>query len=163
MAHRTVALTAMALLMIGCGGGPGPSPVGVPADFATKALAACQHAQGLVAAQGPFPVANFNPTAPDVTKFPAVATYLRVTATTWETWLSDLKALGEPSTGQGTWDDLLSAVQHHRDLNADQIVAADSGDGPKFASDFDAGKTTQADVLRAATAAGVAACAQVDR
>ena len=108
-------------------------------------------------------MANFNPTAPDVTKFPAVAAYLRVTATTWETWLSELQALGEPSTGQGAWDDLVAAVQQHRDLNADQIVAADGGDGKTFASDFAAGQKTQADLLQAATAAGVAACAQVDR
>ena len=154
---------AAIVLVTGCGGGPAASPVAVPADFATKALAACQHAQELVVAQGPFPVANFNPTNPDATKFPAVAAYLRLTATNWETWLSELQALSEPSTGQGAWDDLVAAVQQHRDLNADQIVAAESGDGTKFASDFAAGQKTQADVLRAATAAGVAACAQVDR
>jgi hypothetical protein len=150
-------------LLSACSGGPGATVAGVPSDFATKALAACQHARALIVAQGSFPLPSFNPTKPDVTQFPVVAAYLQKTATTWETWLSDLKALGEPSTGQAAWDDLVAGVQSHRDLNADQIAAAGSGDATTFAKDFAAGQKTQADVLKAATAAGVAACAEVDR
>ena len=149
----------MITLVIACGG----SQPGVPADFAAKALAVCQHAQDLKLAQGPFPVADFNPTRPDVTKFPDVAEALRKTATTWETWLAELEALGEPATGQEAWADLVAGVRSHVELNADQIAAAERGDAARFASDYHAGVQTQAEVLRAATAAGVAACAEVDR
>lgn len=165
--HLKVACRAPALFAVvvlsACGGGTAQSAVGVPADFSTKALAVCQHAHELKLAQGPFPLPDFNPTDPDATKFPQVAAALRKTAATWETWLTELEALGEPSTGQGAWDDLVAAVRRHRDLNADQIAAADRGDRVAFASDYAAGVRTQADVLKAATAAGVAACAEVDR
>lgn len=162
MAPRSAVLAAL-LLVTACGGGPGANAEVVPADFAAQALAACQRAKDLKAAQGPFPVADFNPTKPDVTKFPEVAAALQKTAVTWETWLADMKALGEPPTGQAAWDDLLAGIQGHRDLNADQIAAAGRGDAATFASDYEAGLKTQAAVLKAATAAGVAACAQVDR
>jgi hypothetical protein len=160
-AYRAAAL--LAVVVLGACGGTAPSAVGVPADFSTKALAVCQHPHELKLAQGPFPLPDFNPTDPDATKFPQVAAALRKTAATWETWLTELEALGEPSTGQGAWDELVAAVQRHRDLNADQIAAAERGDRAAFASDYDAGVRTQADVLKAATAAGVAACAEVDR
>jgi hypothetical protein len=149
----------MMVLLGACGG----SPSGVPADFATRALAVCDKAFQLKEALGPFPVADFNPTRPDVTKFSEVASALRNTATIWETWLSDLEALGEPSTGREAWADLVAGVRSHRDLNADQIAAAERGDAETFASDYHAGVQAQADVLQAATAAGVAACARVDR
>jgi hypothetical protein len=149
--------------MAACGGGPGGSTNVVPADFATKALAVCQHAHDLKVAQGPFPVPSFNPTNPDAGMFPQVAAALRKTAMTWESWLAGMKALGLPSTGQAPWADLVAAVQRHVDLNADQIAAAERGDLATFSGDYDKGVRTQADLLRAATAAGVAACAEVDR
>jgi hypothetical protein len=46
---------------------------------------------------------------------------------------------------------------------ADQIAAAERGDRATFSSDYYSGVQTQADLLRAATAAGVAACAELDR
>lgn len=157
------AVLAASLLMTACGGGPGTSPEGVPADFASKALGVCQHAKDLKAAQGPFPVPEFNPTKPDLSKFPEVAAALEKTAATWETWLAEMEALGEPPTGQAAWDDLVAGVKSHRDLNADQIAAAGRGDAATFASDYEGGVKTQAAVLKAATSAGVAACAEVDR
>jgi hypothetical protein len=137
--------------------------VRVPADFASKALAVCAHARELKVAEGPFPLPSFNPTKPDVAAFPEVAAFLEKTAATWDAWLSDLQALGEPVTGQAAWDDLVAGVRRHRDLNADQIAAAARGDGATFSKDYNTGRTTQAAVLKAATAAGVAACAEVDR
>jgi len=162
MHFRSTVLAAF-LLVTACGGGPGASPEGVPADFAAQALAVCQHAKDLKTAEGPFPLPEFNPTRPDVTKFPEVAAFLQETAATWDTWLAELKALGEPTAGQAAWDGLVAGVQSHRDLNADQIAAAGRGDAAAFASDYEAGLKTQAAVLKAATAAGVAACAEVDR
>lgn len=159
-----IRLLATALFVGACaGGGSGASPNGVPADFATKALAVCQHAHELKLAQGSFPVPAFNPTNPDATKFPEVAAFLHKTATTFETWLAEMKALGVPLTGQAAWADLVAAVERHVNLNADQIAAAGRGDRATFSSDYTAGLQTQADLLRAATAAGVPDCAQVDR
>jgi hypothetical protein len=151
------------ILFMGCASGPGSSPNVVSPDFASKAAAVCQHAHELKLAQGAFPLPDFNPTRPDPTKFPTVAAFLRKTATTFETWLADMKELGAPLTGQAAWTDLVSAVERHVNLNADQIAAAERGDGATFSTDYSAGLQTQAEVLRAATAAGVPQCAQVDR
>lgn len=154
---------AIALLVTACGGGSGAGTTGVPADFATKALAVCQHAHELKLAQGSFPFPDFNPTRPDASKFPQVAAFLQKTATTFETWLAEMKALGAPTSGEAAWNDLVAAVGRHVTLNADQILAAGRSDGATFASDYAAGIQTQADLLRAATAAGVSDCAKVDR
>jgi hypothetical protein len=74
-----------------------------------------------------------------------------------------MKALGVPQTGQAAWADLLGAIERHVSLNAEQIDAVRRGDRATFSRDYSAGLETQADLLRAATAAGVAGCAQVDR
>jgi isopentenyl diphosphate isomerase/L-lactate dehydrogenase-like FMN-dependent dehydrogenase len=77
-----------------------------------------------------------------------------------------------PLTVTGAGDTEIAAVVDGRrgsygaywvTVNADQIAAAERGDRAAFASDFDAGVRTQADVLKAAIAAGVAACAEVNK
>jgi hypothetical protein len=108
-------------------------------------------------------VAGFNPTNPDVTKFAEVAVALRKTDATWTTWLTEMRALGTPSTGQSAWNDLVAAVERHQQLNADQIRAAERGDAAAFSADYDLGVQTQAALLQAAEAAGVPECAKVDR
>jgi hypothetical protein len=153
----------MAVLAAGCGGGAGSNPSEVGAEFAAKAELVCQRALELKQAQGAFPFPDFNPTSPDASKFPEVAQFLRKTATTFETWLAEMGALGEPPTGQAAWADLLEAVGRHVNLNADQIAAAERGDSATFTDDYSAGRQTQTDLLRAATAAGVPGCAKVDR
>lgn len=149
--------------MADCSSGPGASAVGVPTDFATKALAVCQHAHDLKLAQGPFPLPAFNPTKPDPSLLPEVRAFLKLTDATFTTWLTEMRALGSPATGQGAWLALLTAIEHHVSLNADQIDAAELVDTATFAKDYAAGLATQADLLRAATAAGVPDCAKVDR
>ena len=163
MRRLALLLLVIALVSSACGNGSAASADLVPADFATRAIAACQHAHDLKVAQGPFPFPTFNPTKPDPSLLPAVAIVLGKTAATFGTWLTDLKALGTPATGQAAWADLLAGVERHVNLNADQIDAANRGDGSKFAADYAEGLKAQTAVLAAATAAGVGACAQVDR
>ena len=126
-------------------------------------MATCQHALELKAAQGPFPFPDFNPTRPDPEKLAGVATSLRMTDATFNTWLAEMQALGTPPSGQRPWADLVAAVQRHRDLNADQIGAAERGDTTTFTADYHAGVETQGQLLAAANAAGVPECAKVDR
>ena len=158
--HAALLAIVLASIAEGCGSS-GPPAVGQ--DFATRALAVCQHAYDLKHAQGPFPVASFNPTQPDPAKLAAVAEALRATDATWSTWLAEMQALGEPPSGQAAWDDLVAAVASHRDLNADQIAAALRGDTATFAADYDKGVATQAALLKAANSAGVSDGAKVDR
>jgi hypothetical protein len=160
--RRAAAAVAVVLAIAACSGGAS-SPPGVGADFAQRVRVVCQHALELKQAQGPFPVASFNPTDPDVTKFAEVAVALRVTDATWTTWLTEMRALGTPSTGQSAWSDLVAAVERHQQINADQISAAERGDAAAFSADYDLGVQTQAALLKAAEAAGVPECAKVDR
>jgi hypothetical protein len=146
----------------GCSSGGSPVPA-VGADFAARARVVCEHALELKRAQGPFPVASFNPTHPDVTRFDQVAVALRATDATWTTWVAEMEALGTPSTGQSSWNDLVAAVKRHQQLNADQIHAAEQGDAATFSADYDLGLHTQAALLQAANGAGVPECAKVDR
>lgn len=141
--------------------GPGEPAVG--AAFASRALAVCQHAFELKEAEGPFPFPDFNPTKPDPVILPQVVPALRETDVTFRTWLSEMKALGDPPSGRTAWTDLLAAIESHVAINADQIAAAERGDGATFAADYDRGVATQAALLRAAEAAGVPDCAKVDR
>lgn len=157
------AVVLLATATVACGGAADSSPSALGAEFTAKAVAVCQHALELKRAQGPFPLPDFNPTHPDASKFPEVAQFLRKTAVTFETWLGEMQALGEPPSGQAAWADLVDAIERHVELNADQVAAAERGDGETFTSDYHAGQQTQADLLRAAKAAGTPECAEVDR
>lgn len=150
---------ALAMTIAACGA----STPAVGQAFATSALAVCQHALDLERAEGPFPVPSFNPTKPDPAKLADVAVFLHLTDATFSAWTSEMEALGTPATGQAPWADLVAAVTRHRDLNRDQIVAAERGDTATFSADYSAGLETQAKLLTAATAAGVPDCAKVDR
>ncbi|HYN70651.1 MAG TPA: hypothetical protein VEX41_10650 [Candidatus Eisenbacteria bacterium] len=141
----------------------GSSTPAIGEAFATSARAVCQHALDLKRAEGPFPIPSFNPTRPDPAKLADVAVFLRKTDATFSTWLSEMQALGTPPAGESSWNDLVTAVGRHRDLNRDQISAAERGDTVTFAADYQAGIETQAQLLAAATAAGVPDCAKVDR
>ncbi len=138
-----------------CGSGAS----GVGQAFADRASAVCAHALALKQAQGPFPVANFNPTRPDPAKLAEVAVFLHGTDATFTTWVSELVALGAPPSGQAPWADLVAAATKHRDNNRDQIAAAERGDTATFAADYDIGVATHAKFQVAATAAGVPRCA----
>lgn len=159
-ARRIVAITAL-LTFVSCSNG-GDSPA-VGAAFARRAVAVCNDAKALKDAEGPFPYPDFNPTDPDPAKFPGVADALMKTDVTFTTWLEDMRALGEPPSGNEAWVALLDAIEAHGRINRDQIDAAREGDTERFAADYDEGVATQEALLDAATDAGVPECAKVDR
>ena len=135
----------------------------VGTDFAGRAVAVCATALQRVRDQGAFPYPDFNPTDPDVSKFPGVADYLSTSVETFSAWLSDMQALGDPPSGQDAWNDLIAAIKRHVDLDVEQQAAASNGDAETFTHDFEQGLGTQDALFRAADAAGVPECAEVDR
>ncbi len=151
----------LAFAVGGCGV-TAPSVSVLGADFHSKAVAVCEHALALKKAQGAFPFPDFNPTKPDIARFPAVADFLKLTDATFTTWDNEMVALGQPPTGSAVWADVVAAVHEHRVNNADQIVAATNGDAARFSKDYEIGVETAAAMLKAATAAGVPACSAVD-
>jgi len=152
-------------MIAGCGGGSSnvDHPAGVGQAFGRQAVAVCREALALKRAEGPFPFPDFNPTQPDPEKLPQVATFLEKTALTFATWERRMKALGEPPRGRGAWNDLRAAIETHVQLTRDQVQAARRGDIGTFADDYARGVQTQGELLAAAKAAGVPACAAVDR
>ena len=157
----------VALLAVGgsaCGGGSSNvSEAALPVAFQSKALAVCKAAAAEKKAQGPFPYPDFNPTRPDWSKYPNVAAALVKTPVIFRTWLRNMQALGEPSTGQAAWNDLLTAIESHVRIAAEQEAAAARRDSDTFTKDYEEGRQTQDKVLKAATAAGVPDCAAADR
>jgi hypothetical protein len=85
------------------------------------------------------------------------------TVDTFETWLRQMQALGQPPTGQAAWADLLKAIASYVRLDVEQVAAAQRGDSQTFTKDYYEGQKTQGELLRAADAAGVPECAAVDR
>ena len=159
-AGRIVAVTAL-LTIVACSNSSNGPAVG--SAFAKRAVAACNHARELKDAQGPFPYPDFDPTDPDPARFPGVADALMKTDVTFSTWLDEMRALGEPPSGNEAWAALLDAIEAHVRINRDQIDAARKGDSERFAADYEEGVATQEAVLEAATEAGVPECAEVDR
>ena len=159
-ARRSVAIMALLTFVACSNGSDGPA---VGAAFARRAVAACNDTKALKDAEGPFPYPDFNPTDPDPAKFPGVADALMQTDVTFTTWLEDMRALGEPPSGNEAWAALLDAIEAHVRINRDQIDAARDGDTERFAADYDEGVATQEALLDAATDAGVPECAKVDR
>lgn len=157
-----VALATLTALT-SCGSDDASSGPAVGASFAKQAAAACKDASALKQAQRPFPFPDFNPSQPDPSKLPIIAPYLEETVHTFQAWLADLKALGEPPTGQDAWDDLVSDVQRHVEIATDQQQAAEDGDVATFVRDFEEGSATVDKVGEAADAAGVPSCSAVDR
>lgn len=135
----------------------------VGSDFAVRAVAACETALQRVQDQGAFPYPDFNPTDPDVSKFPEIADYLSTSVETVSAWLSDMQALGDPPSGLDAWNDLIAAIQRHVELDVEQQAAAATGDTETFTADFKLGLGTRDALFRAAEAAGVPECADVDR
>ena len=165
IATRVLVLFLLMLIMAACGGKSAvdPQAPAVGAAFASKAVAVCQAVLARKKAQGPFPYPGFNPTQPDASKFPVVAQFLRKTVDTFQSWLHQMQALGQPPAGQAAWADLLKSIADHVRLDVEQQAAAQSGDSQTFTKDYYGGQQTQADLFRAADAAGVPECAAVDR
>ena len=162
---RGVVFVSLAPWLVACGGvtTSAESPaVGDP--FAVSAVSVCQATLAQKEAWRPFPHPEFNPTQPDPSKFPEVAVWLKEeTAVTFEAWLAELQALGEPPGGQEAWDDVLAAVQTIVQLNAAQVTAAEDGDTEAFVEAAADLRQTQVELVRATEAAGVAECADVHK
>ena len=128
MGARIGGLTATCfclLLLAGCGGNSDKQATGVGDEFASKALAVCEAALEDKQDWQPFPVADFDPSDPDASKFPEVSTWLaEQVAPTFHMWLSGLQALGTPPTAEADWNAVLAAVKKIDQLNSDQITAA---------------------------------------
>jgi hypothetical protein len=165
---RSVVLLALVVFALGaaaCGGDPSPSSSepAVGEAFAKQAVAVCKDAVAAKDAQRPFPFPDFNPSRPDVSKLPIIATYLAETVRTFQGWLDGLKALGAPPSGREAWDDLVSAAEEHVRIATEQQQAAEQSDAATFIHDFEVGSTIVDRVKEAADAAGVPSCAQVDQ
>ena len=121
----------------------------------------CESALDAKQAWSAFPVPSFDPTHPNPAAFPKVGTWLEEqVAPTFETWLYDLRALGDPPTDRKTWSDVLAAVEQIVQGNADEITAARAGDSEAFVAARDQLAEAQTDLERATAATGVPRCAE---
>ena len=154
----------IALASAGCGSsGSGATQVdGVGDGFGAKALSACASAQESKDAWSEFPAPDFNPAEPDATQLPEVGAWLEAeVAPTFDSWLADLTALGEPPTGSSSWTEVLTLVGKIDHLNTVQVEAAKAGDTAAFADATNSLHDVQPELERATAAAGVAKCAEV--
>jgi len=160
-----VSLAASVVVLGACGGEPeGETPSGVGESFAARAASVCQTALESKQAWSAFPAAGFDPNRPDPSAFPEVRTWLEDdVAPTFEAWLDGLTALGTPPSGQGPWNDVLSAVHTIVELNADQVTAAKDNDVEGFVEAKDGLQAIQSELERATASAGVPTCADVHK
>ncbi len=166
--RRLVAPGALALVIAlsvsACGGASNAASQvdGVGAEFGAKALSACAVAQESKDGWSSFPVPGFNPFKPDGSQLPEVGVWLEgEVAPTWDAWLADLRALGQPPTGRGAWTEVLTLVETLGNLNAAQVQAAKDGDTGAFAAATNANNDLQPEFERVAAAASVEKCADV--
>ena len=150
------------IVLAGCGGNSDTQTTGVGDEFASKALAVCAAAIRDKHDWQPFPVADFDPSDPDASKFPEVSTWLtKQVAPTFHLWLSGLQALGAPPTAQADWNAVLATVKKIDQLNSDQITAANERDTDAFSAATSTLGSTQDELVVASKRAGVADCADV--
>jgi hypothetical protein len=132
-------------------------------EFHDKVIAACAHSVALHTAMGTFPLSSFNPGQPGQAALGKIANHLQKDQDRYQTLVTELTALGTPSSGATLWTAVLDAANEHLAIAADQATAAASGDVDSFTKDYAAGTRAQADFLAAINAAGVPECAPVDR
>ncbi len=109
------------------------------------------------------PVPQLQPYPARPVEAPTTRALLAETVETFEAWLHEMQALGQPPTGLAAWADLVAAVENHVRIAAEQEAAAHRSDVETFVRDYHEGTKTQDELLRAAYAAGVPECADVDR
>lgn len=154
---------AVALVVLGgsgCGGGAGhrSQPVVLGKAFQGRAEAVCRTALTRKNGLGPFPYPHFNPTRPDLSKLPPIARLEAKTVKIYDSWLRQLRALGQPPTGKAAWGHVVTALQTNGRIIADQRKAGRRVDGPTFTKDYYDGSKAQRELERAATAAGLPVC-----
>jgi hypothetical protein len=157
LASRLV-VALLAVASAGCGGSGSSSRPAVGNAFQSKATTVCAKALAQKRAQGPFPYPHFNPTRPDRSKFPGIARVEAKTVTIYETWLRDMRALGQPQKGRPAWAATVRALSRNGQIIADQQVAARQGDSHIFTKDYYDGNKAQHDLENAANAAGLPRC-----
>jgi hypothetical protein len=136
----------------------------IGSDLAARATSVCEAAIASKQAWAAFPIPSFDPTHPAASALPQVATWLQdEVSPTFDTWLSDLRALGTPGTGKEPWSRVLAAVERIVELNAAQVAAAKSGDSSAFATATNDLRASQVELEAATAAAGVPKCADVHK
>jgi hypothetical protein len=161
---RVVVVVAAVLSVGACSGSaPSANPATLGVEFTAKAAAACAAAEVRKQQHGTFPVANFDPRKPDPSVFPAILAYLKDDALRYDQWSAAMKALGGPTSGQDAWNALIAAINKHASIAHEQADAAARGDTATFTKDFEAGGKAQAELLDAASKAGLPDCAKLDR
>lgn len=165
LAVLTLAIIVSVASLASCSSEPdNQTPSGVGESFAARATSVCQTALEAKQAWSAFPVGNFDPSQPDPAAFPEVAAWLEgEVAPTFEAWLDGLTTLGTPPSGQGMWNDVLSAIDTIVLLNADQVTAARSDDTEGFVKARDGLEAIQLELESATAAAGVPTCADVHK
>jgi hypothetical protein len=128
-------------------------------NFSAKVVAVCRTVLAEKKAEPPFPLRAFNPTKPDRSKLPVVGRYELRGVRIFKAWVQHMNALGQPPRGRAAWRDLLSAINGHARIIADQEAAAMGADTASFTRDFFAGNKVQRRMVAAADAAGVPVCA----
>jgi hypothetical protein len=108
----------------------------VDPTFKARAAAVCKAVGDELRAQGSFPVPDFNAEHPEVSKLPAVGDYEAKTVATERSWLAQLRALGQPSSGESAWTLFLARIENDVKETAAQQVAARRGDGAAFTATF---------------------------
>src|SRR3954452_11633286 len=130
--------------------------------FAARALAACASAQKSKNGWTDFPASSFDPTQPDARQLPQVGAWLDgEVQPTFDAWLSDLTALGEPPSGRKAWTEVLALVRKIDTLNKTQVQAARAGDTASFAAATGGLHNVQPQLESATADAGVGKCADV--
>jgi hypothetical protein len=158
-----VASAALTCWLLAACGAPSAASPAIGSDMASRASSVCQAALAEKQAWAAFPVASFDPTHPNASALPQVASWLEdEVSPTFDGWLSGLRALGPP-TGQQAWARLLAAVETIVELNAAQASAAAAGDTAKFVAATNDLRASQGELEAAAAAAGVPSCADVHK
>ena len=111
-----------------------------------------------------FPAGSFNPTQPDASKLATVGTWLESSVLpTWESWQTNLVALGAPASGSAAWDAVVAGVKDTVDLEHAQIAAAQAGDPAAFAATTARLQASHIKFLVDTKTAGVDACGDIVR
>jgi hypothetical protein len=155
---------AIACAVAGCGGSSAATSkaASVGPAFAARALSVCATAQRSKRAWSKLSAPGFNPKQPNVQQLPQVAAWLQEqVAPTFDAWLHELTALGEPPTGQAAWTQVLALVAKIDDLNKTQVDAGQAGNASAFADATNGLGQVQPQLIRATNAAGVGRCADV--
>jgi hypothetical protein len=107
----------------------GGSSIKLDSGFIARVNAVCARASvGAV----PFPYTNFDPVHPNVRLLPKVGAFFAKRQAIADAIPGQLRALGQPATGQATWAQILPLTVRDRAIADRQIKAAEASDVPGF-------------------------------